>query len=107
MVYAESEMLDWISRPGGSSTWPSRLREKAAPPTKDYLLVFVGEGEDQARAAAAIASAKGFERTAVLEGGVEAFGSSVLAQVHTSITQGTQVLNVVITIVLLGLERFH
>ena len=66
---------------GGSSSWPSRLREKAAPPTKDYMLVFVGEGEDQPRAAAAIASTKGFERTAILEGGVEAFNSSVLAQV--------------------------
>ena len=67
---------------GGSSSWPPRLREKAAPPSKDYLLVFVGEGEDQPRAAAAIASTKGFERTAILEGGVEAFGSSVLAQVE-------------------------
>lgn len=67
---------------GGSSSWPSRLREKAAPPTRDYLLVFVGEGEDQPRAAAAIASTKGFERTAILEGGVEAFSSSVLAQVQ-------------------------
>lgn len=67
---------------GGSTSWPSRLREKAAPPTKDYLLVFVGEGEDQPRAAAAIASSKGFGRTAILEGGVEAFSSSVLAQVQ-------------------------
>lgn len=67
---------------GGSSSWPARLREKAAPPSRDYLLVFVGEGEEQPRAAAAAASSKGFNRTAILEGGLEAFSSSVLSQAN-------------------------
>ena len=66
---------------GGSNRWPARLQEKASPPTRDYMLVFVGDGEDQPTSAAAIASSKGYHRTAILEGGLEAFGSSVLSQV--------------------------
>lgn len=73
--------LNWSFFVEGSGNWPASLREKAAPPSKDYMLVFVGEGEDQPRAAASIAASKGFERTAILEGGLEAFGSSVLSQV--------------------------
>ena len=70
---------------GGKSSWPARLREKAAPPSRDYLLVFVGDGEEQPRIAAAAAAARGFQRTAVLEGGLESFSNShLLAQVDTA-----------------------
>ena len=52
-------------------------------PGKDWLLVFVSDDMDAMRAAAAAAMAAGYERTAVLEGGVQALTQSALQQVPT------------------------
>ncbi len=50
-------------------------------PGKDWLLVFVSDDMDAMRAAAAAAMAVGYERTAVLEGGVQGLTQSALQQV--------------------------
>ena len=50
-------------------------------PGKDWLLVFVSNDMDAMRAAAAAAMAVGYERTAVLEGGVQALTQSAMQQV--------------------------
>ena len=52
-----------------------------AAPSKDWLLVFVSDDMEAMRAAAAAAMAVGYERTAVLEGGVQALTQSALQQV--------------------------
>ena len=49
-------------------------------PGKDWLLVFVSDDMDAMRAAAAAAVAVGYERTAVLEGGVQALTPGALQQ---------------------------
>lgn len=53
------------------------------PPGKDWLLVFVSDDMDAMRAAAAAALAVGYERTAVLDGGVQALTQSALQQVRS------------------------
>ena len=50
-------------------------------PAKSWLLVFVSDDMDAMRAAAAAAVAVGYERTAVLEGGVQALSRGALQQV--------------------------
>ena len=51
-------------------------------PAKSWLLVFVSDDMDAMRAAAAAAAAAGYERTAVLEGGVQALSQGALQQVR-------------------------
>ena len=50
-------------------------------PAKSWLLVFVSDDMDAMRAAAAAAATVGYERTAVLEGGVQALSQGALQQV--------------------------
>ena len=61
--------------------WQSIFPETPAP-AKSWLLVFVSDDMDAMRAAAAAAAAAGYERTAVLEGGVQALSQSALQQVR-------------------------
>ena len=53
----------------------------AQKPTRDHVLVFIGDSEDAMRAGAGAAAAAGFQRTAVLQGGLAAFSSSAHTQV--------------------------
>ena len=62
--------------------WQSMLPEAPAP-GNDWLLVFVSDDMDAMRAAAAAAVAVGYERTAVLEGGVQALTQGALQQVSS------------------------
>jgi len=60
-----------------------QARAPGAPvPARDWLLVFVGDDADDMRAAAAGAAVAGFERGAVLDGGLQAFGQAALQQVR-------------------------
>ncbi|BDA48044.1 probable thiosulfate:glutathione sulfurtransferase at C-terminar half [Coccomyxa sp. Obi] len=60
-----------------------RARAPSAPvPARDWLLVFVGDDADEMRAAAAGAATAGFERGAVLEGGLQAYGQAALQQAN-------------------------
>ena len=61
--------------------WQNMFPETPAP-AKSWLLVFVSDDMDAMRAAAAAAVAVGYERTAVLEGGVEALSQGPLQQVY-------------------------
>ena len=54
----------------------------ASAPTREHMLVFVGNGEDSMRAGAAAAAAGGFQRTAILQGGLSAFARSATNQVR-------------------------
>lgn len=56
---------------------------EAPAPGNDWLLVFVSDDMDAMRAAAAAAVAVGYERTAVLEGGVQALTQGALQQVSS------------------------
>ena len=60
--------------------WHNRFPDAPAP-SKDWLLVFASDDMDAMRAAAAAAVAVGYERTAVLEGGVQALTQGALQQV--------------------------
>ena len=60
--------------------WHNMFPDTPAP-GKDWLLVFVSDDMDAMRAAAAAALAAGYERTAVLEGGVQALTQSALQRV--------------------------
>lgn len=51
-------------------------------PARDWLLVFVGDTQEDMRTAAAGAAAAGFERGAVLDGGLQAYGQAALQQVR-------------------------
>ncbi len=53
----------------------------AQKPTRDHVLVFVGDSEDAMRAGAGAAAAAGFQRTAILQGDLAAFSSSAHTQV--------------------------
>ena len=53
----------------------------AAAPTREFMLVFVGNSEDSMRAGAAAAATAGFQRTAILQGGLPAFARSTTNQV--------------------------
>ena len=67
---------------GGPAGWRAHgVPEQARFPERDWLLVFVGTDADAMRDAAAGAAAAGFERTAVLDGGLQAFGQAALQQV--------------------------
>lgn len=52
----------------------------AQKPTRDHVLVFVGDSEDAMRAGAGAAAAAGFQRTAILQGNLAAFSSSAHMQ---------------------------
>lgn len=77
-------------------------------PARDWLLVFVGDDADDMRAAAAGAAIAGFERGAVLDGGLQAFGQAALQQVccqtamcqfqHASLLKGQDILDLCYTI---------
>lgn len=69
---------------GGESSWPARLKHKASPPSLDYLLVFLAGRESQAKFAASKAAQNGFQKTAILDTGLEGFGQSLLSQVKIS-----------------------
>jgi hypothetical protein len=58
-------------------------------PARDWLLVFVGDTQEDMRAAAAGAAAAGFERGAVLEGGLHAYGHAALQQVAKPLLPAT------------------
>ena len=58
----------------------------AQKPTRDHVLVFVGDSEDAMRAGAAAAAAAGFQRTGVLQGGLAAFSSSAHMQACAVLT---------------------
>ena len=60
--------------------WQSIFPDTPAP-GKDWLLVFVSNDMDAMLTAAAAATAAGYERTAVLEGGVQALTPGALQQV--------------------------
>ncbi len=66
-----SRDASWAGRFGGVP---------AQKPTRDHVLVFVGDSEDAMRAGAAAAAAAGFQRTAILQGGLAAFSSSAHMQ---------------------------
>lgn len=51
-------------------------------PMRDWLLVFVGDDGDDMRTAAAGAAVAGFERGAILQDALQAFGQAALQQVH-------------------------
>ena len=53
----------------------------ASAPTREHVLVFIGNSEDSMRAGAVAAAAAGFQRTAVLQGGLPAFARSASNQV--------------------------
>ncbi len=53
----------------------------AQKPTRDHVLVFVGDSEDAMHAGAGAAAAAGFQRTAILQGDLAAFSSSAHTQV--------------------------
>ena len=68
---------------GGPAGWRAHgVPEQARFPGRDWLLVLVGTDADAMRAGAAGAAAAGFERTAVLDGGLQAFGQAALQQVR-------------------------
>lgn len=77
-MHAAGEVEQALSR--NAAGW--RARAPSAPvPARDWLLVFVGDDADEMRAAAAGAAAAGFERGAVLEGGLQGYGQAALQQV--------------------------
>ncbi len=67
----------------GVAGWRVRVTPEQAPPPpqRDWLLVFVGAEPQGMRDGAAGAAAAGFERTALLDGGLQAFGQAALQQV--------------------------
>lgn len=56
---------------------------------RDWLLVFVGDNADDMHAAAAGAAIAGFERGAVLQDGLQAFGQAALQQVRSGPVLGS------------------
>ena len=76
---AAEEVEQALSR--NAAGW--RARAPNAPvPMRDWLLVFVGDDVDGMRMAAAGAAVAGFERGAILQDGLQAFGQAALQQVH-------------------------
>ena len=72
------------------AAWPARFSSERPPPGRDWLLVFLADSEEEARAAAAEAAAAGFERGLFLEGGLPAYGHAARAQARPHPPQAQQ-----------------
>ena len=88
----------------------------AQKPTRDHVLVFVGDSDDVMRAGAGAAAAAGFQRTAILQGDLAAFSSSAhtqvgafsmsLSRMQSSITSETVALFLGLAQVASGLRKY-
>jgi rhodanese-related sulfurtransferase len=79
---ALSSSASWTRHLQGGHDGPvgPQTQQPAAYPTRDHLLVFLADDQSSMTKAAAAAAACGFERTATLAGGLQAFSEAARKQ---------------------------